>query len=178
MNPAVSDKIELVLKHAQPAIRDELLRHLNGCGFVDPDDPLLNALIVQSAIVGQPVRLVEHGGAAVATEAGMSRLGDRFDDTAWSLARLRIGTVWLACLLSLGIGAGGVLLAFKIWPQSLAGVFDLPRATDDRLVTLSAIGATLHVKEAKGTTYVYFDGELQPNSGQAKSGRNYLCFKP
>jgi hypothetical protein len=178
MNSNVSAKIDLILKHAGPGIRDELSRHLNGCGFADPDDPLLNALVVQSAIVGQPVRLVEHGGATVATEAGLARLGDRFDDTAWSLARLRIGTVLLACLLSLGIGAGGVVVAFRIWPQSLAGLFNLPRAIDDRLVTLSAIGATLHVKDTKGTTYVYFDGELQPNSGQTKNGMNYLYFKP
>ena len=178
MNPTITAKTESILKNAQPAIRDELSRHLAACDFTDPNDPMLNALVVQSTIAGQPVRLVEHGGAAVATEAGLARLGNRFENTAWSLARLRIGTIALACLLSSGIGAGGVALAFKFWGASLAGFFDLPRATDVRLGILKDIGAVLEVEQRQGTTYLYFKGQMQPAAQQTKNGTNFLYFKP
>lgn len=178
MNPGIINKTDLILKNAQPSIRDELSRHLASCGFTDPDDPTLNALVAQAMIAGQPVRLVETGGAAVATEASMARLGDRFESTAWSLARLRVGTILFACLLSFGIGAGGVAVAFKIWGTSLAGWFDLPRATDARLGMLDEVGAVLQVKRQKGMTYVYFDGQMQPAAGQTRDGTNFLYFKP
>ncbi len=178
MNSAVSAKIDLILKHAQPSIQGDLSRHLLACGFTDPDDPALNALVAQAMIAGQPVRLVEAGGAAVATEAGMARLGDRLENTAWSLLHQKVRNVVLSCVLCLALGAGMVLAGFKLWPHPLAQIFDLPRATDARLVTLSTIGATLHVEEAKGTIYVYFDGQPQPYSGQTKGGMNYLYFKP
>lgn len=177
MNESIQSQKEIILRNSQPAIRDLLSRYLSGCGFTDPTDPVLNALVVQSMLAGQPVRLVEQGGAAVATEAGLARLGDRFEHTAWSLARLRIGTVLLACMLFLATGAGGVAVAFKLWGPSLAGVFNLPRADDARLITLADFGAVLHVEKQKGTAYVYFDGSVQPSAGQTKDGMNYLYFK-
>ena len=177
MNTTVSETIENILQYTDPAIRDDVARRLRACNFTSADDPMLKGLAVQAALAGQPVRLAQAGGAQIATEAGLARLGDRFEVTAWSLARLRVGTVLLACLLSLGIGAGGMALSFKLWGASLAGVFDLPRAGDARLTTLGEFGAVLHVEQQKGTTYVYIDGDVQPASGQTKAGLNYLYFK-
>jgi hypothetical protein len=151
-------------------------RYFDGFKFTDPADPALGMMVVQSMFAGQPSRYVDQGGAAIATEAGLARLGDRFDKTAWSLARLRIGTVLLACLLSFGMGAGGVMVAFKQWGTSLADVFNLPRADDARLNTLAEFGAVLRVEKQKGTVYLYFDGDVQPSAGHGN--KNYLFFKP
>jgi hypothetical protein len=178
MNTTVSETIENILLHTDPAIRDDVARALRACNFTSPDDPMLNGLAVQAALASQPVRLAQAGGAQIATEAGLARLGDRFEVTAWSLARLRIGTIALACLLSSGIGAGGVALAFKFWGASLAGFFDLPRATDVRLGILKDIGAVLEVEQRQGTTYLYFKGQMQPAAQQTKNGTNFLYFKP
>ena len=178
MNAPLTAKTDLILKHAQPAIRDELSRHLSACGFTDPDDPALNALVVQAMVAGQPVRLVERGGAALATESGLARLGDRVENSAWSVARLRVGTVVLACLLSAGLGAVSAALAFKFWGVSVAAASDLAPAGDSRLTILAGIGATLHVERKQDTTYVYFDGPLQPAADKTREGLNFLYFRP
>jgi hypothetical protein len=177
MNNSVAEIIDKILKHTDAAVRDDVARYLRACQFTSPDDPMLNGLAVQAALAGQPVRLAQAGGAQVATEAGLARLGDRFEATAWSLARLRVGTIFLACLLSFGMGAGGVAVAFKLWSNSLADVFDLPRASDARLTTLGEFGAVLHVEQQKDTAYVYIDGRVQPALGTSKGGKNYLYFQ-
>ena len=177
MTTTVTEKTDLILKHAQPAIRDELSRHLAACGFVDPDDPTLNSLVAQSMIVGQPVRIVERGGAALATEAGLARLGDRLHNVAWSLGKLRIGTVVLACSLTFLAGIGGTALAFRIWGDSLSSAFHLPVATDPRLESLSNAGAELQVKAKDGTVFVYLQGNVQASANRTSGGLNYLYFK-
>jgi hypothetical protein len=126
----------------------------------------------------QPIRPGKTNGAALATEAGLARLGDRFEEVAWTLLRLKVRNVILSCFLSSLLGALAVVAAFKLWPQPLADFFNTPRAIDARLLTLAQIDATLHVKEVKGVTYVYFDGQPQPNSRQTKDGLNYLYFQP
>jgi hypothetical protein len=176
--PSVSDKIESILNCAQPAIRDELSRHLYGCHFSDPDDPVLNSLVAQAIIAGQPIRLAESGGAPVATEAGLARLGDRVEATAWSVGSMKVATVLVACLLSVLIGGGIVLLGLKLWPEKMAGVLRLPREIDSRIEVLEKVGATLHVEQKEGTVYVYVTGENPPKAGQTRKGFNYLYIQP
>lgn len=178
MTPSVSDKIEIVLKHAQPAIRDELSRHLHGCRFADPDDPILNSLLAQSMIAGQPVRLAEAGGSAVATEDGLARLGDRVEASAWSLARAKIQTIVLGWLLAAMIGGGGVLMVIKLRPSMVAGWCDIPRVEDDRLRALDSVGATLHVEPTKGKLYVWLSGSAIIRSGESRDGVRYLYIEP
>jgi hypothetical protein len=178
MTPSVSDKIDVVLKHAQPAIRDALSQHLHGCRFTDPDDPVLDSLVAQAMIAGQPVRLAESGGGSVATEEGLARLGDRVEATAWSVANMKVTTVLVACLLSVLIGGGIVLLGLTLWPEKVAGVLRLPREIDSRIEVLERVGATLHVEQKEGTVYVYVTGENPPKAGQTRKGFNYLYIQP
>jgi len=177
MNITVSDTIEHIVQNTDPAIREDVANHLRACNFSSSDDPMLNGLAVLAALANQPVRLAQVGGAQVATEAGLARLGDRFEGTAWSLGRLRIGTIALACLLCLGIGAGSVAVSFKLWGASLAGLFDLPRSSDARLMALNEYGAVLHVERNKGEIDLYIDGDVKPSTGRTNDGLNYIYFK-
>jgi len=130
-------------------------------------------------VINEDERIVTELGVAVATEAGLARLGDRMENAVWSVMRTKMWTIATACLLSAAIGGGAMLLAFKIWPHRLAGAFDLPRVEDNRLVTLNAVGATLVVKQSKGTTYIYFTGSnVRPLAGQTRKGMNYLYIEP
>jgi len=65
------------------------------------------------------------------------------------------------CLLDLGVRA-----------QLLTGArqCDAPRLKD--------IGAVLEVEQRKGTTYLYFKGQIQPAAEQTKNGTNFLYFRP
>ena len=177
MNPNVSQSIDEIILQAAPAVREKVGHHLRACNFTSPDDPVLNALAVQAVLANQPVRLAQEGGAKVATEAGLARLGDRIADALETLSTLRIGTIAFAVFLSCGAGCGTTALAFKLWPDLLANAINLPRATDARLRMLEGHGAELHVEESRGKTYVYFQGEIGANTGQTKDGLNFLYFE-
>jgi hypothetical protein len=176
-NPAINSKTNLIIQHAHASIRDDVSRHLSGCHFSDPDDPTLNALVVQALLAGQPIKLVEHGGAAIATEIGLARLGDRMENTAWSLARMKTSTVLVACLLCSLLGAGSTVFIIKKWSGTSIGRYlGLSTPPDTRIALLDSIGATLRVKNEKETTYVYFTGNRQPKNSRTESGVNYLYF--
>jgi hypothetical protein len=165
MNHTVAIKIETILQHAQPAIRDELARHLRACGFTDPDDPVLIALVAQSMIAGQPVRLIERDGAGVATEAGLAMLGNRLEEAMWSVLYprwWRVTAIWLVSVVIVGAG---------VWTW-----MKFNHAPDARILLLKRAGADLQVEAAGGTTYIYFKGDLQPAAGKTRDGRNYLNF--
>ena len=165
MNPTVTDKLDTILQHAQPAIRDELAQHLRACNFADPDDPVLIALVAQSMIAGQPVRLIERDGAGVATEAGLARLGNRLEETMWSVLYPKWCTVAAVWVLSVIAGGAGVWTWMQFNP-----------APDARILLLKRAGADLQVEAAEGTTYIYFKGDLQPAAGKTRDGRHYLYF--
>ena len=94
-----------------------------------------------------------------------------------TLATLRIGTIIIALLLCFAGGVGATATAFKLWGSSLAGVFDLPRASDARIEMLDSHRADLHVEEVNGKTVVFVDGDVRAISGQTKDGLSYLYFK-
>ena len=138
---------------------------------------MLNALAVQSVLANQPVRLAQEGGARVATEAGLARLGDRLADGVRTVASLRIGTIILALAICFTAGVGVTALGFKLWGTSLAPLFDLPRAPDDRLEVLYRYGGELHVEDDKGMTAIYLKGDIDVRYAQTKNGLRYLYFK-
>jgi hypothetical protein len=165
MSQTIATKIETILQHAQPAIRDKLSQHLHVCGFTDPDDPILNALVAQSMIAGQPVRLVERDGASVATEAGLAMLGNRLEDTMWLTLYPKWGKIAAVWLLSVILTGAGVWTGMKII-----------QPPDERVLLLERAGADLQVDVADNATRVFFNGEIQPVIGKASDGRNYFFF--
>jgi hypothetical protein len=177
MNKSIQSKTDIILQHAQPGIRDELSRHLSQCGFTDPDDPVLNALVTQSILAGQPISLIEQGGSALATETGLARLGDRIENTAWSVAKMKLFNVLIACGLSAFFAASLLLATLKFGTPEIGRYLGLSAASDDRIKLLDGIGASLRVKNSEGTIYVYFKGNLQPKTGHTDDGVNYLYFK-
>ena len=177
MNTTVSETIEFIVNHTEPAIRDDVVRHLRACNFSSADDPMLNGLAVQAALASQPLRLAQADGAKFATKADVALLGDRMESTAWSVGKLRLGPVALACFLCFAIGASGTAVSFKLWGASLAGFFDLPRASDARLTTLNEVGAVLHVERNKGAIYLYIDGDVKASAGHTNDGLNYMYLK-
>ena len=177
MNTIVSETIEEILKNTDPAVRDKVRLYLRACAFSNGDDPMLNALAVQAVLANQPVRLAQEGGARVATEAGLARLGDRLADGIRTVASLRIGTIALALAVSFSAGIGATTLGFKLWGRSLASVFDLPRAPDARLEELNSYGAELHVEGDKVMTAIYLKGDIDVRYAQTKDGLRYLYFK-
>ncbi len=117
-------------------------------------------------------------GNTPATKADIARLADRMDEEVWATKSMKMAAVSVACLFTALIGAGGVVISLKAWPQQAARVLRLPVASDRRLLTLLATGADLQVKTVKGVTYLYFGGEVQPTAGQSKSGNAFLYFQP
>jgi hypothetical protein len=178
VNATTDAKIASIVRRAHPSVRDELASHLSACCFEDPNDTGLNALVAQSMLLEQADSGTDPAGRAVATEAGLARLGDRLEGVAWTLKNLKLGTFILACVLSIGLGAGGVALAFKMWAPALSNLFSLPRADDSRIEQLSKQGVVLHVKTGKGRTYVWLEGPVQIGEAQGKDGLNYLYFSP
>jgi len=176
MNNSVAETIGQITKQADPAIRDQVARHLAACNFVSADDPMLNALAVQAAFANQPLRLAQAGGAAVASEAGLARLGDRFEAITWTLMHLKVRNVILSFLLSFILGMGTVLGALKFHPQALAWLIGLSGVADVRLETLEQSGASLHVEQSEGVTCIYLLGEVRVKHGQTDDGINYLYF--
>lgn len=177
MNTTVSETIEDILKNTDPTVRDKVRLYLRACAFSNADDPMLNALAVQAVLANQPVRLAQEGGATVATEASLARLGDRLADSVRTVASLRIGTIILALAISLSGGIGLTALGFKLWGRTLAPMFDLPRAPDARLEELNSYGAELHVEGDKGMTAIYLKGDIDVRYAQTKDGLRYLYFK-
>jgi len=100
------------------------------------------------------------------------------ESTTWTVAHFKLGNLMLACVLSFGLGAGGVAFAFKMWGPTLSSLFSLPRATDARLTILSSEGAVLRVQSKEGTTYVWLEGSIEAREGQSKTGVSYLYFRP
>jgi hypothetical protein len=176
MNPQVTSVTDMILKHTDPAFRDQVAQVLSTCNFTSPDDPMLGGLAVQALLASQPVRLAESGGAAVATESGLARLGDRFDEVASTLLHLKIRNILLSWLVCFSMGAGSLLACLMIWPQSTADFLRLPKAPDARLRLIDQTGASLRVSKDGEAVVVYFAGETQPAAGQTKDGRNYLYF--
>ena len=177
MNTTVSETIEEIVKNTDPGVRDKVRLYLRSCAFSNADDPMLNALAIQAVLANQPVRLAQEGGARVATEAGLARLGDRIADGVRTVASLRIGTIILALAISFTAGIGVTALGFKIWGTSLAPLFDLPRAPDARLEDLSRYGAELHVQSDRGVTAICLKGDIDVRYLQTKDGLRYLYFK-
>jgi hypothetical protein len=179
----LTEKIDAIVNLTQPAARGQVEQALRECAFTSTDDPALNALLVQALLAGQPLHMVTDDGVGVATAADMARLGDRVHDVLWSILRLKWHTVIVAFLLFFATGTGATVVAFKMWPERLAPFFDLPKVgvpvTDPRLVTLDNLGADFVVKTGPdGTTYIYFDGKMQPLAGKTNDGLNFLYFKP
>jgi hypothetical protein len=179
----LSEKIDAIINLTQPAARGQVEQALRECAFTSADDPALNALHVQALLAGQPLRMVTDDGVGVATAADMARLGDRVNDVLWSILRLKWHVVIFAFLLFFMAGTGTTLLAFKLWPERLAAVFNLPKVgvpvPDARLVSLDNLGANFVVKTGPdGTTYIYFEGKLQPLAGKTNDDLNFLYFKP
>jgi hypothetical protein len=178
VNASTNAKIDAIVRRAHPSVREELASHLSACCFEEPNDPGLNALVAQSMLLDQADSGADPGERAVATEAGLARLGDRLEGVAWTLKNQKLGTFILACVLSIGLGAGGVALAFKMWAPALSDLFSLPKADDGRIKELSKQGAVLHVETEKGRTYVWLEGPVQIGEAQGKNGLNYLYFSP
>ena len=148
------------------------------CGFMSPDDPMLNAIAIQSILASQPVRLALESGAHVATEPGLARLGDRFDAITSTLMHLKVRNLFLSWVLCILIGGGSLLLAAKGWPVPTASFLNLLPAPDSRLVALNQSGAQLHVEKDKGVTYVYVTGNVTPGAAKTPKGMNYLFIGP
>jgi hypothetical protein len=178
MNPELQKKIETILSRVQPTDRDEIARNIAGCNFTDPADPLLNILLTLVIVSGQPLRLAETGGAALATEAGVARGFDRLENKVWSLFRLKLFNVFLGCLMSAIIALGTGAISLKMRPEIFANTFNLPRAADARIVALNKAGMNLHVASQNDLIVIWVDGVAHATAEQTNDGLNYLQVKP
>jgi hypothetical protein len=177
-----AEKLELILADANPDIRDKLSLVLNDCGFRSADDPGLNALLAQAMLANQPLRLVTEGGTKVATSTDMARLGDRVEAVLDSILSIKWHNILLAFALFYLVGLGTTVVAFKIWPNELAAMFDLPKVVqpDPRIAILDKIGARLVVETnpKDNITYLYFKGKIQPQAKVTGDGLNFFEVTP
>ena len=178
MSSPVEDIVEKIILNTEASKREEVRGHLRICGFTSPDDPMLNAIAIQAILASQPVRLATEGGAHVATEPGLARLGDRFDAITSTLMHLKVRNIFLSWMLCILIGGGALLLAAKSWPVPTASFLNLPPAPDPRVAALDQSGAQLHVEKDKGVTYVYITGDVTHGAAKTPKGMNYLFIGP